>query len=75
MPALPDSRPGNLPRPQRGGKGGIGSAPEAVRNGADINFEGAATPIDWNAAGDVTADSIAIYEYRSGAIETVVVRP
>ena len=43
--------------------------------GADINYEGAATPIDWNAAGDVTSGFMEIYGYRDGALVTIEVQP
>ena len=54
---------------------GVRAALEAVRDGADINYEGAATPIDWNAAGDVTRGFMEIYGYRGGEIVTIEVRP
>ena len=54
---------------------GVKAALEAVRDGDDINYEGAATPIDWNAAGDVTSGFMEIYAYRDGALVTIEVRP
>ena len=52
---------------------GVRSALEAIRAGDDINYEGAATPIDWNAAGDVTSGFMEIYGYRDGALITIEV--
>ena len=57
------------------GPDGVAAALAAVRGGADINWEGAATPIDWNAAGDVTTGFMEIYAYRDGAIVVTEVRP
>ena len=57
------------------GPDGVRAALEAVGDGADINYEGAATPIDWNAAGDVTRGFMEIYGYRGGELVTIEVRP
>ena len=57
------------------GPEGVRAALEAIRAGDDINYEGAATPIDWNAAGDVTSGFIEIYGYRDGALVTIEVQP
>ena len=54
---------------------GVKAALEAVRNGDDINFEGAATPIDWNEAGDVTSGFMEIYGYRDGQLITLEIKP
>ena len=54
---------------------GVQGALAAIRNGDDINFNGAATPIDWNAAGDVTSGFMEIYGYRDGALVTIDVLP
>ena len=53
---------------------GVEAALEAVRGDRDIDFQGAATPIDWNAAGDVTSGFIEVWGYRGGAIVTIEVR-
>ena len=53
---------------------GVAAALAAVRAGDDINYEGAATPIDWNAAGDVTSGFMEIYGIRGGELVTVEVR-
>ena len=57
------------------GPDGVRAALEAVGDGADINYEGAATPIDWDAAGDVTRGFMEIYGYRGGEIVTIEVQP
>ncbi len=57
------------------GPEGVRAALEAIRDGGDINYEGAATPIDWNAAGDVTSGFMEIYGYRDGALVTIEVQP
>ena len=56
------------------GPEGVQAALEALREGEDINYEGAATPIDWNAAGAVTSGFIEIYGYRDDALVTIEVR-
>ena len=53
------------------GPEGVRDALEALRNGDDINYEGAATTVDWDAVGDVTSGYIEIWEYRDGSIVTV----
>ena len=57
------------------GPEGVRAALEAIHAGDDINYEGAATPIDWNAAGDVTLGFMEIYGYRDGALVTIEVQP
>ena len=54
---------------------GIKAALEAAGDGDDINYEGAATPIDWNAAGDVTSGFMEIYGYRGGELVTIEIQP
>ncbi len=54
---------------------GVKAALKAVRDGDDVNFEGAATPIDWNADGDITSGFIEVWGYRGGALVTIEVRP
>ncbi len=53
---------------------GVQAALNAVRSGQHINYEGAATPLDWNAAGDVTSGFMEIYGYRDGAVVTIEIR-
>ena len=45
---------------------------EAVRVGGDVNYEGTATSLDWDAAGDVTSGFVAIWQYTAdGKIEDI----
>ena len=48
------------------GPAGIAIAMAAVGDGDDVNYEGAATTLDWNAAGDVLTGFIQIWQYRDG---------
>ena len=57
------------------GAAGIQAAIEALRGGADINYEGAATSLDWNDVGDVTSGYIEIWQYADGAIVSVTEVP
>ena len=41
---------------------------DAAGDGDDVNYEGAATTLDWNAAGDVTTGVISIWQYQNGEI-------
>ena len=38
----------------------------AADAGNDVNYEGAASSVDWNAAGDIAAGYVAIWEYQDG---------
>ena len=53
---------------------GVAAALKAAGDGDDINFEGAATPIDWNAAGDVTSGFMEIWGYSGGELITIEIR-
>ncbi len=53
------------------GPDGIEAALEAVRDGDDINYEGAATSLDWNDVGDVTSGYIEIWQYEGGEIASL----
>ena len=53
------------------GAAGIARALELVRGGDDVNYEGAATSLDWNRDGDVTSGWVGIWEYRDGEIVDV----
>lgn len=59
-----------LPGPE-----GVTAALAAVAAGDDIDFEGAATTLNWNEDGDVTTGYIQIFQYTGGAIEEVEVVP
>ena len=50
------------------GPAGVRAALDAAGRGDDINYEGAATTVDWNDVGDVTSGYIEIWEYRDGGI-------
>ncbi len=51
------------------GAAGINGAIEALKDGDDINYEGAATTLDWDANGDVTSGFVGIWRYAGGSIE------
>ncbi len=46
----------------------VASGLKATANGDDVNYEGAATTLDWNAAGDVTTGFVGIWQYQDGTI-------
>lgn len=50
------------------GADGVKRALDAVKAGKDVNYEGAATTLDWNANGDVTTGYIGIWQYAGGTI-------
>ena len=41
---------------------------EAASDGNDVNYEGAATTLNWDAAGDVTSGFVGIWKYDGGEI-------
>ena len=41
---------------------------EAIRDGDDVDYDGAATSLDWNAGGDVTTGVMGIWEYTLDSI-------
>ena len=53
------------------GAEGVKAALEAVRNGDDINYEGAATSVDWDANGDVPSGFIEIWQFSGDGFETI----
>jgi ABC-type branched-subunit amino acid transport system substrate-binding protein len=57
------------------GAEGVAAALEAVRDGDDINYDGAATTMDWNDVGDVTSGYIEIWQYEGGQIVSVEMVP
>lgn len=57
------------------GAEGVAAALAAVAEGTDIDFEGAATTLNWNDAGDVTTGYIGIFQYSGGAIVELEVVP
>ena len=50
------------------GASGVFDALWAIRDGAEINFDGAATSLDWNEVGDVTSGFIGVWAYEGGEI-------
>ena len=57
------------------GPEGVAAALEAVRNGEDVDYDGAASPLDWNATGDLQTGFVEIWEYRGGKIVPLESRP
>ena len=53
------------------GPDSVAEALAAVRAGDDINYQGAASTLDWNATGDITTGFIEIWEYISGVPEAI----
>ena len=53
------------------GAAGVAAGLEILRNGGDIDYEGAATTLNWNAAGDVTSGYIGIWQYTDDGIAEV----
>ena len=51
------------------GADSIEDALKAADDGDDINYEGVATTLDWDANGDVTSGFIGIWQYAGGTIE------
>lgn len=72
--ALPEvAAPGGdqyLPGPE-----GVRAALEAAANGDDIDYEGAATTLNWDENGDVTTGYIGIFQYSGGTIVELEVIP
>ena len=56
------------------GAEGVAAGLRALANGESVNYEGAATTVDWNAAGDVTTGFIGVWQFANGAIEEVSVQ-
>ena len=46
----------------------IAEALRLVRNDNEVNYEGAATSLDWNEKGDVASGFVSIWAYQGGAI-------
>ena len=58
------------------GAASIASGLSSVSNGDDVNYEGAATSLDWDAAGDVTSGFVVIWQYTAdGEIEDLEAIP
>ena len=52
------------------GTDGVQAALEAIRDGTGVDYGGAVTSLDWNAAGDVSEGLVEIWEFRDGGIVT-----
>ena len=57
------------------GAEGIAAGLAAVRAGESVNYEGGATTLDWNAAGDVRTGFVGIWEFRAGEIVEIETVP
>jgi len=57
------------------GAAGVAAALELIRDGTDVNYEGAGTSVDWNEDGDIISGWIGIWEYRDGGIVELEQRP
>jgi ABC-type branched-subunit amino acid transport system substrate-binding protein len=53
------------------GAAGVTEALAAVRSGRDIDFDGATSTIDWDAAGDVTRGFVGVYRFQEGSVVLV----
>ena len=51
------------------GAPGVAAGLAIIRGGGDINYEGAATTLDWNEAGDVTSGYIGIWQFADGIVD------
>jgi hypothetical protein len=57
------------------GAEGVKSALDLASDGKAVNFDGAATSLDWNDKGDITNGYIDIWEYKGGGIVTLDSKP
>ena len=57
------------------GADGVARALALVRDGVDVNYEGAGSSVDWNADGDVVRGWVGIWEYRDGGIVEISEQP
>ena len=57
------------------GAAGVTEALAAAARGAALNYEGAASPIDWDAAGDIPRGVMEIFTVRDGRFETLEIVP
>lgn len=53
------------------GAGGVAAALAAIRDGIDIDFDGATSTIDWDRAGDVTRGFVGVYRFSGGSVVLV----
>lgn len=59
--------------PFQAGASGVADALAAIRAGEDVDFAGASTSVDFDAAGDIATGFIGVWQYADGAIEEVSV--
>ncbi len=57
------------------GAAGVKTALDLASDGKAVNFEGAATSLDWNDKGDITNGYIDIWQYKDGGIATLDSKP
>ncbi|GMU41712.1 MAG: amino acid ABC transporter [Chloroflexota bacterium] len=57
------------------GPEGIRGALEAIADGEDVDYEGAANALNWDANGDVMDGHLHIWEYRGGVVADIEVIP
>ncbi len=57
------------------GADGIARALGLVRDGVEVNYEGAGSSVDWNGDGDVVRGWVGIWEYRDGGIVELSEQP
>ena len=57
------------------GPAGVAAALRALRNGEDVNYEGAAASLDWNAAGDLVRGRIGVWQFADGGIRDLSSEP
>jgi ABC-type branched-subunit amino acid transport system substrate-binding protein len=50
------------------GAANVRAALTAVRAGREVNFDGAASKLDFDAAGDLTSGEIGVWQFQSGAL-------
>jgi ABC-type branched-subunit amino acid transport system substrate-binding protein len=55
------------------GASGVSDALAAIRAGDDVDFAGASTSVDFDAAGDIATGFIGVWQYAEGTIEEVSV--
>ena len=53
------------------GAADIAAAFAAVRSGSDVNYDGAASTVDWNCDGDVVRGLIDVWQYQDGKIASL----
>ncbi len=57
------------------GAAGVAQALAIIAQGGEVDYQGVATKLDWDAAGDVPAGQIGIWQFAAGGIEELRVVP